>query len=82
MGAPADFLVEPFEHVGGLEMLVVLSQQPEEGQGRSNGHLHGQDLAPAVPIDPDRDQHRLAHHDAGLAHLLVAGVEDEEAKGS
>jgi hypothetical protein len=42
--------------------------------------LHGQDLAPSVPVDADRDQHRLAHDDAGFAHLLVAGIEDEVGK--
>jgi Transposase domain (DUF772) len=41
------------------------------------GHLHRQDLAPPIPVDADCDQHRLAHDDAGFAHLLVAGVEDE-----
>src|SRR5438094_4941304 len=45
------------------------------------GHLDGEDLAPAVPVDADRDQHRLADHDAALAHLLVAGIDDEIGKG-
>ncbi|BCH05295.1 hypothetical protein MesoLj131b_72940 (plasmid) [Mesorhizobium sp. 131-2-5] len=45
------------------------------------GHLHGQDLAPPIPVDADCDQHRLAHDDAGFAHLLVAGIEDKVGKG-
>jgi len=28
MGAPFALLVEPFEHIGALEMLAVLSGQP------------------------------------------------------
>lgn len=44
------------------------------------GHLDGQDLAPSVPVDADRDQHRLAHDDAGFTHLLIARVEDEVRK--
>ena len=36
----------------------------------------------SVPVDADGDQHRLAHHHAALAHLLVARVEDEVGKGS
>jgi hypothetical protein len=41
------------------------------------GHLHAEDLAPAVPVDADRDQHCLAGDDAVLAHLLVASIEDQ-----
>src|SRR4051812_49207827 len=33
--------------------------------------------APSLPVDPDRDLHRPAADGAGLAHLLVAGVEDQ-----
>src|SRR5579872_6811636 len=45
------------------------------------GHFDGKNLAATVPIDTDRDQHRLAHNDAGLAHLLVTSVEDEIREG-
>ena len=45
------------------------------------GHLDREDLAATVPVDADRDQHRLAHDYAALAHLLIAGVEDEVSKG-
>jgi hypothetical protein len=38
-------------------------------------------LAAAVPIDTDRDQHRLAGDHASLAHPLVARVEDQIRKG-
>src|SRR5208282_1622598 len=41
------------------------------------GHFDGQDLATPVPVDPDRDQHRLARDHAALAHLLITRVEDE-----
>src|SRR6266702_5585710 len=42
------------------------------------GELDRKNLAPAVPVDADRDQHRLARDDAGLAHPLVARVRSEE----
>src|SRR3546814_18654981 len=41
------------------------------------GHLHGQYLPPAVPVDADRDQHRLASNHAAFAHSLVAGIKDQ-----
>ena len=41
------------------------------------GELDCQDLAPAVFVDRHRDQHRLADDDPGLAHLLVACIEDQ-----
>src|SRR3546814_1609928 len=41
------------------------------------GHLHGQYLPPAVPVDADRDQHRLASNHAAFAHFLVAGIKDQ-----
>src|SRR3546814_1289578 len=40
-------------------------------------HLHGQYLPPAVPVDADRDQHRLASNHAAFAHFLVAGIKDQ-----
>jgi hypothetical protein len=45
------------------------------------GYLDRQNLPPSVPVDANGDQHRLAHHDAGLAHLLIAGIEDQVSKG-
>lgn len=39
------------------------------------------DLPPAVPVDADGDQHRLAPDGAGLPDLLVEGVEDQVGKG-
>jgi len=45
------------------------------------GHVDGQDLAAAVPVDSDGDQHGLAHDHAALAHLLIARVKDEVRKG-
>src|SRR3546814_3860825 len=41
------------------------------------GHLHGQYLPPAVPVDADRDQHLLASNHAAFAHFLVAGIKDQ-----
>ena len=41
------------------------------------GHFDRQDLAAPVPVDPDGDQHGLAHDHAALADLLVTGIEDE-----
>ena len=36
MGAAFEFLVKPFEHIGALEMLVMLSGQPVKGEGFLN----------------------------------------------
>src|SRR5690606_9577091 len=47
------------------------------GAALAVGHLDREDLAPAVPVDTDRDQHCLAGDDAVLAHLLVASIEDQ-----
>ena len=41
----------------------------------------GQALTAAVPVDADRDQHRLAGDHAGLAHPLIARVEDQIGEG-
>jgi hypothetical protein len=41
------------------------------------GELDRQYLAAAVPVDADRDQHRLAGDHTGLAHPLIARVEDQ-----
>ena len=38
-------------------------------------------LAAAVPVNADRDQHRLAGDHAGLAHPLIARVEDQIGEG-
>ena len=40
------------------------------------GELDRQYLAAAVPVDADRDQHRLAGDHAGLAHSLVTRIQD------
>ena len=45
------------------------------------GEFDRQYLAPAVPIDADRDQHRLADDDAALPHPFVARVKDQIGKG-
>ena len=44
------------------------------------GELDGQDLPPAILVDRHRDQHRLADDNPGLAHLLVACIEDQVGK--
>lgn len=31
-------------------------------------------MSTIIPVDADRDQHRQAHHHAGLAHLHIASV--------
>lgn len=41
------------------------------------GKLDRQHLAPALPVNADRDQHRVARNDAVLADALVAGVQDQ-----
>src|SRR5438552_6218077 len=45
------------------------------------GELDCQHLAAAVPVDTDRDQYRLAGDHTGLAHPLVARIEDQIGKG-
>jgi hypothetical protein len=39
VGSTPDLLVETLQHVGGLEVLVVLARQPEEGQRLFDGLL-------------------------------------------
>ena len=51
------------------------------GAALAVGHLDGEDLTPAVPVDADGDQHGLGADDAVLADLLVAGVQDEVGVG-
>jgi hypothetical protein len=41
------------------------------------GQFHREHLAPAFPVDADRDQHRVARNDPILAHPFVAGVQDQ-----
>ena len=60
-----------------------LQPQQEIAPARSAlavGEFDRQHLAAAVPIDPDRDQDRLAGDHAGLAHPLVARVQDHIGK--
>jgi hypothetical protein len=45
------------------------------------GELDRQDAAPAIPADADRQQHRLAADHTGLAHALVAGIDDQIGAG-
>ena len=45
------------------------------------GEIDRQHLAAAVPVDADRDQHRLADNHAALAHPFVARIEDQIRKG-
>jgi hypothetical protein len=45
------------------------------------GQLHGEDLAPAFPVDADGDQDGLAADHAVDAHLLVPGVQDQVRAG-
>ena len=45
------------------------------------GELDRQHLAPAVPVDADRNQHGLADDHASLSHPLIARVEDQIGKG-
>jgi hypothetical protein len=39
VGSAADFLVEAFEHIGALEMLMVLAREPVEREGFLDGFL-------------------------------------------
>lgn len=41
------------------------------------GQLDREDLAPAFPVDADRDQHRLAGNDPVVPDALLAGVQDQ-----
>ena len=44
-------------------------------------HFHGQHVAPALPVDPDRDQYGLASHCAVFTYLLVTGVQNQTRIG-
>src|SRR5215831_6082391 len=79
---------EPGVIVGDDEFDAVQTARLEPGKeippARSAlaiGELHRQYLTAAVPVDADRDQHRLADDYAALAHPFVAGVEDQVRKG-
>jgi len=41
------------------------------------GHLHSEHLAPALPINADGHKHRAGANHRVLAHLLIAGVQDQ-----
>jgi hypothetical protein len=61
------------------EQTALLEPQQKIAPARSAlviGELDCQYLAPAVPVDADRDQHRLADNHASFVHPLVARVED------
>ena len=45
--------------------------------GSAVGQFHAERLAAAVPIDADGHQHGMAGDHAGLAHLLVALIQDQ-----
>ena len=45
------------------------------------GKLDRQHLAPALPVNADGDQHRLAGNDPVFPHPLVAGIQDQVGKG-
>src|SRR5215831_6818901 len=79
---------EPGVIVGDDELDTVQAARLEPGKevpptrpALAIGKLDGQDLAPAVPVDTDRDQHRLADDDAALPHPFVARVKDQIGKG-
>lgn len=44
------------------------------------GELNRKHLTPALPVDADRDQHRLADNDPVFPDALVAGVQDQIGK--
>ena len=61
---------------------LELSQKiPPARSALAIGELDRQYLASAIPVDADRDQHRLADDHAALAHPFVARVEDQIRKG-
>ncbi len=45
------------------------------------GEFDRQYLAPAVPVDADRDQHCLAGDHAGLAHSFVTRIQHQIGEG-
>ena len=79
---------EPRVIVGHHEFDAVEAARPQRQQevppARSAlpvGQLDRQHLAPGVPVDADRDQHRVARNNAGFAYPLVARVEDQIGQG-
>ena len=80
----ADWVVDELRKLASSNMADYMKSTPAGPALRSAlavGEFDRQHLAAAVPIDPDRDQHRLAGDHAGLAHPLVARVEDQIGKG-
>ena len=68
-----------------LDAVEAAAAQTDEevlpgGGALAVGHVDRQDLATTIPVDADGDEHRLASDHAALAHLLIAGVEDEVRK--
>ncbi len=68
-----------------FDALQTAPFQPDEevlpgGTAFTAGHLDRQYLPPSVPVDANSDQHRLAHHHTGLAHLLITGIENQVGK--
>jgi hypothetical protein len=63
---------------------ACLQPQQEIAPARSAlavGELDRQHLTAAVPVDANRDQHRLAGDHAGLAHSLVTRIQDHIGEG-
>lgn len=45
------------------------------------GQLDAENLAAAVPVDTDSNQHRLTDNHAGFAHALVPSIHNQVGKG-
>jgi hypothetical protein len=56
---------------------LAQKRRPERlGFGRTD--VHAENLAPAVAVDVDRDNHRDRHNAAILTHLHVGGVDPQK----
>jgi hypothetical protein len=80
----ADRRLEPRMVIGDdefdAEQTALLQAKPEVAPARPAlpvGQLHRQHLPPPLGIHRHRDQHRLAHDHAALAHPFVARVQDQ-----
>ena len=83
-----DDLPQPVVIVADHELHPMQAPIPQPGEkvlpgaaGLPVGHLHPQDLAPAVPVDADGDQHRLGTDHAFFSDLLGALVALEQLSG-
>ena len=78
-GLPKTFVIVGDDELD-AEQAALLERQEKIAPARAAlpiGEIDAQDLPLPVAVDRHRDQHRLAEDHPGLAHILVAHIENE-----